>query len=110
MRKSEKKGRVVPRADEIAKTGEKGAHRAFSPAPAGRGGGRCCLGLENFEPENLALENLGPENLRLENLGQENLGPENLGQENLGAPNLGPENLGAENLGRPIAQLQPPPW
>ena len=58
VRKSEKKGKVVPRADEIAKTGEKGAHRAFSPAPAGRGGGSCCLG-----PENLGTENLGPENL-----------------------------------------------
>ena len=85
VRKSEKKGKVVPRADEIAKTGEKGAHRAFSPAPAGRGGGSCCLPPEN-------------------------LGSENLGSENLGLENLGPENLGLENLGRPIAQLQPPPW
>ena len=42
VRKSEKKGRVVPPPapeDEIAKTGrEKAAHRAFSPAPAGEGG------------------------------------------------------------------------
>ena len=39
VRKSEKKPRVVPPPDEIAKSGEKGAHLASSPAPAGEGGG-----------------------------------------------------------------------
>ena len=53
VRKSVEKGKVVqikervvppPPEDEIAKSGrEKGAHRAFSPAPAGEGGRWRCL-------------------------------------------------------------------